>query len=216
MTTERNSALKHVMPWILLASLGALAGCQTSAPMVKSSNPLVKQEDSKYMSLVDEDYVYAAQQTINEFLLSPWADSNGQKRWVVFMDNVVNDTTLHISTSSVTNKVKRLMVQSGKFVFSAAIGAERSAAVSQYRELSKSKLFDQSDGPTGGAVKPDLVFDGAIKQQDNVAADGSEQRATYYFEFRVVDLRSGLEVFNASQPIIKSGSNRNVSWGSGG
>lgn len=189
-----------------------LVGCQTMAPMVKTNNPLINQDESKYISLVDEDYVYAAQQTINQFLLSPWANSAEQKRWVVFMDNVTNDTTLHISTSAVTDKVKRLMVQSGKFVFSAAIGSERSSAVSQYRELSQSKLFDQTDGPTGGAVKPDLVFDGSIKQQTNVAADRSEQRATYYFGFRVVDLRSGLEIFNASQPIIKSGSNRNVPW----
>jgi PBP1b-binding outer membrane lipoprotein LpoB len=182
------------------------------APVVKTNNPLINQDESKYISLVDEDYVYAAQQTINQFLLSPWANSTEQRRWVVFMDNVTNDTTLHISTSAVTDKVKRLMVQSGKFVFSAAIGSERSSAVSQYRELSQSKLFDQTDGPTGGAVKPDLVFDGSIKQQTNVAADRSEQRATYYFGFRVVDLRSGLEIFNASQPIIKSGSNRNVPW----
>lgn len=195
---------------------GLLAGCQTAAPVVKSSNPLMKQENSKYMSLVDEDYVYAAQKTIDEFLLSPWADSNGQKRLVVFMDNVTNDTTLHISTTSVTNKIKRLMVQSGKFVFSAAIGSERSAAVSQYRDLSKSKLFDQTGGPTGGAVKPDLVFDGAIKEQHNVAADQSEQRATYYFSFRAVDLRTGLEIFTSERPIIKSGSNRNVSWSNGG
>ena len=96
--------------------------------------------------------------------------------------------------------------------FTAAVGTESSATVADYRQLSRSQLFDQSTGARGQAVKPDLEMLGAIRQRTNISGDRREQQLEYEFDFRVVDLGSGIERFQAFVPIEKQGSNSNFAW----
>lgn len=192
----------------------ALGGCQSN--QIRTSNPDVdtSSDNPQFVafSLQGVDFEYAARQAADEFLQSNWFKRQSSREWIVMMGEVVNDTTFRLDTASMTSRMKRYLVNSGSFGFTAAVGTESSATVADYRQLSRSQLFDQSTGARGQAVKPDLEMLGAIRQRTNISGDRREQQLEYEFDFRVVDLGSGIERFQAFVPIEKQGSNSNFAW----
>lgn len=209
-----NRSKRHKsLPWILAAFL--LAGCQ--APQVMTSNAMANQgRDQRVgvdtLELESVDFEYAAKEAVDQFLQSPWYNNGKNRRWVVYMGEVMNDSTSGVNTRSMTDRMRQYMTRSANFVFSAAVGSEASRGVSAYRQLDRSAMFDQRSGASGLAIKPDLEMSGAIRSATRVSADRSRQALEYEFSFRVVELGSGLEIFQAFIPINKSGSNRNFAW----
>lgn len=194
-----------------------LAGCQTIP--ISSSNPHADasrtgQPGFVSFGLQSVDFEYAASQAVQEFLESPFLRSKGEnKRWVVQMGEVINDTTFRIDTASMTSRMKRAMTKSGAFIFTGATGSERTDFVADSRQLSRSKMFNQSTvARQGTVVAPDLEMAGAIRQRTLVGADQRQQQLEYEFDFRVVERDSGLEIFQAFVPIEKLGSNKNFAW----
>lgn len=191
-----------------------LAGCQSN--QIKTSNPTVDttSENPAFVAfaLQGVDFEYAARQAADEFLQSGWFRRQPDREWIVMMGEVVNDTTFRLDTASMTSRMKRYLVNSGNFGFTAAVGTESSATVADYRQLSKSKMFDQATGSRAKAVKPDLEMLGSIRQRTNISGDRREQQLEYEFDFRVVDLGTGIERFQAFVPIEKQGSNSNFAW----
>lgn len=192
-----------------------LAGCQSN--QVRTSNPDVdttsKNSQMVSFGLQGVDFEYAARKAADEFMQAGWFQRQPPDReWIVMMGEVVNDTTYRLDTASMTSRMKRYLVNSGRFGFSAAIGKEATATVADYRQLSRSELFDQSTGTHVKAIKPDLEMLGAIRQRTNISGDRRQQQLEYEFDFRVVDLGSGIERFQAFVPIEKQGSNRNFAW----
>jgi len=207
--------MKKIAFVALLAA--TLAGCQTIP--ISSSNPNAEVSRTGKPGFVafglqSVDFEYAAKQAVQEFLESPFATNKPKKgRWVVQMGEVVNDTTFRIDTASMTSRMKRSMTQSGLFIFTGATGRERTDFVADSRQLSKSKMFDQSTvARNGTVVAPDLEMSGAIRQRTLVGADQRQQQLEYEFDFRVVERDTGLEIFQAFVPIEKLGSNKNFAW----
>lgn len=199
---------------ILIGGSLLLAGCQTT---VNTSNTLANQtRDQRVgvdtMSLESIDFEFAAKEAVDQFLQSPWYNNGKNRRWVVYMGEVINDSTSDINTRRMTDRMRQYMTRSANFMFTAAVGSEASRGVSAYRQLERSSMFDQRTGASGLAVKPDLEMSGAIRSATNVSADRRRQAVEYEFSFRVVELGSGLEIFQGFVPINKAGSNRNFSW----
>ncbi|MFT0849498.1 hypothetical protein VRY85_01780 [Achromobacter sp. F4_2707] len=201
---------------VLILTSVALVGCET---MPTSSNPnaeLSRTGKPGFVSfgLQSVDFEYAAKQAVQEFLESPFALNKPKKgRWVVQMGEVINDTTYRIDTASMTSRMKRAMMQSGEFIFTGATGRERTSFVADSRQLSKSRMFDQSTvARNGTVVAPDLEMLGAIRQRTLVGMDNRQQQLEYEFDFRVVERDTGLEIFQAFVPIEKLGSNKNFAW----
>jgi len=200
---------------ILLAVLCiGLAACQTN--QVRTSNPMAEESkdhgDFVAFGLQGVDFEYAARRAVDQFLESGWFQRQPDREWVVMMGEVVNDTTFNIDTASMTSRMKQYLVRTGRFAFTAAVGQEATRTVQDYRQLEKSRLFDQSTGSKRKAVKPDLEMLGVIRQRTNVSPDRKEQQLEYEFDFRVVDLGTGLERFQAFVPIEKLGSNKSFAW----
>lgn len=207
------------MKKIVLMSVATLTlvGCET-IPVV-SSNPNAElsrtgQPGFVAFGLQSVDFEYAANLAVQEFLASPFVSQKPKKgRWVVQMGEVVNDTTYRIDTQSMTSRMKRAMTQSGEFIFTGATGQERTSFVADSRQLSRSRMFDQSTvARQGTVVAPDLEMSGAIRQRTLVSADHRQQQLEYEFDFRVVERDTGLEIFQAFVPIEKLGSNKNFAW----
>lgn len=189
----------------------AISGCQTTD--VSSTNPLlVKSGSFSTLGLATVDFEFAAKSAVDEFLQSPYAVSPDKRKKVVVMGDVLNDTTVTVSTALITNKMKVMMQRSNKFIFSAATGRESTSTVRDYRDLDRSKLYDQGTGGRGKIIKPDYEMLGVIRQATAISTDRRKQEIGYEFYFRVVDLASGLELFQALVPITKVGSNQNFTW----
>lgn len=200
---------------LLVAAISmALAGCQTP---ITSSNPnanLSRTGEPGMVSfgLQSVDFEYAAKQAVEEFLESPFLNAK-KGRWVVQMGEVINDTTYRINTASMTSRMKNSMTRTGKFIFTGATGRERTRFVGDSRQLSKSKMFDQSTVKRNGTVvAPDLEMSGAIRQRTVIGANSKQQQMEYEFDFRVVEADTGLEIFQSFIPIEKLGSNKNFAW----
>jgi PBP1b-binding outer membrane lipoprotein LpoB len=198
----------------LLASL-LLTACQTT--QVSTSNTLANQtRDQRVgvdtMQLESIDFEYAARKAVDQFLESPWYNNGKNRRWVIYMGEVINDSTSDVNTRSMTDRMRQYMTRSANFAFTAAVGSEASRGVAAYRQLERSGMFDQRTGASGLAVKPDLEMSGAIRSATRVSNDRRRQAQEYEFSFRVVELGSGLEIFQAFIPINKAGTNRNFAW----
>jgi Collagen-binding surface adhesin SpaP (antigen I/II family) len=199
-----------------LVSAALLAGCQTIP--VTSSNPAANQSRTGEPGLVSfglqsVDFEYAASKAVQEFLESPFSKKPGGGRWVVQMGEVVNDTTFHIDTASMTSRMKIAMTRTGQFIFTGATGRDRTDFVADARQLSKSRMFDQKTvARNGTVVAADLEMLGAIRQRTVVGADQRQQQLEYEFDFRVVERDTGLEIFQSFIPIEKLGSNKSFAW----
>ena len=194
-----------------------LTACGVSS-QVKSSNPLSSSSKEvvtgfSSFGIVDADIHYAVRETVNTFVSSPNSIKPGGGRWVVQYEEITNDTVIDLNTKILTNKIRNELTNSGRFLFTAATGTERTNTISEARDLQDSELFDQSTTASNGTVvAPDLSIFGAVRQQLSVSQDAQQQQSAYYFQFSVVDIASGLIIFSADTPITKEGSNQNYSW----
>lgn len=206
--------MKRLALVVLVAT--SLAGCQTIP--IASSNPNANLSRTGNPALVSfglqsTDFEYAANAAVQEFLESAFSRKPGGGRWVVQMGEVVNDTTFRINTASMTSRMKVAMTKTGQFIFTGATGTQRTNFVSDSRQLSKSRMFDQKTvARQGTVVAPDLEMLGAIRQRTIVGANQKQQQLEYEFDFRVVERDTGLEIFQSFIPIEKLGSNKSFAW----
>lgn len=191
----------------------AVSGC---ASMDVVSSISGKSDDPTAMDtfgLTTEDFNYAANQAVEEFLASPASNRADGRRWRASLGEVVNDTTFKIDTQSMTSRMRNKLINSGKFSFSGFTGQDRTSFVSDSRQLSKSSMVDQRTVAKSGTVQaPDLEISGAIRQRTNVSGDGSRQRLEYEFDFRAVDATTGQIAFTTLVDIKKLGSNKKFAW----
>lgn len=191
----------------------ALTGCET---MVTSSNPNAARSDAaggmQSLQLQSVDWEYAAKKAVDEFLASKFSSKPGGGRYVVAMGDVVNDTTLDIRTQSLTSQMKGLMTRTGSFIFTGAVGSERTNFVRDSRQLNQSAMFDRrTTAKNNTVIAPDLEMSGAIRQR-TVTGNNNRQALEYEFDFRVVEVHSGLEIFQSFVKIDKTGSNQKFAW----
>jgi hypothetical protein len=134
--------LKKVFAVSALAML--LSGCETMAPITSTNPNAVRASGGmQSMQLQSVDWEYAAKKAVDEFLASKFSSKPGGGRYVVAMGDVINDTTLDIRTQSLTSQMKGLMTRTGSFIFTGAVGSERTNTVRDSRQLSQSAMFDQ-------------------------------------------------------------------------
>lgn len=193
-----------------------LAGCETT--QVSSSNPNANRNTTgggaiQTLALTTVDFEFAAKKSVDKFLKSKRAQKPNGESWVTAMGEVVNDTSMRISTQSITDRMKEYMNDSGSFIFTGTFGTEKTAFARDSRQLNQSAMVDQRTVARNGTViAPDFQMSGAIRQRTVVGADRKQQQIEYEFSFRVIDAKSGLEVFQTLTPIDKLGSNANFSW----
>jgi len=208
--------MKNIQLFALsLASLVLLSACASNR--VESSNPLSTNSKAvrgfESLGLTSEDFDFAVQTAVQQFLDEPLSQNPEGNRWVVDISDVINDTPLNFDTSAVTSQLKRQLRRSGKFIFTAATGQEVAASIRNQRELNQSELFDQSTTASQGTViAPDLTIIGAIRSRNVRSPDGRQQSLNYAFDFSVVDIDTGLIIFETYVSIDKTGSNRNFAW----
>ncbi|ABK45285.1 conserved hypothetical protein [Magnetococcus marinus MC-1] len=201
---------------IFLATGALLAGCVSNA--VVSTNPNSPSatgnlDGYESFSITSIDLGYAANKAVQQFLEAPESIKPGGGRYVIVVDQVVNDTLNNFDIRRLTAQIKRKLRQSNRFRFSNALGADQTRAVLDERKLQDSKLFDQSTVAQDGTLAaPDLYLTGKIVVATTRSADGDRQQLNYAFMLEVVDKVRGYVLFDSYVEIDKTGSNKNFAW----
>jgi len=194
-----------------------LVGCMGNSNII-STNPLsASATDNKNgyesFSITSTDIGYAANEAVQQFLEAPESLKPGGGRYLIALDQVVNDTLNNFDTRRLTAQIKRKLRRSNRFRFTNAIGADQTQAIIDERQLQESRLFDQSTVAQNGTLAaPDLYLTGLVVVDKTVSGTGKKQQLNYAFMLEVVDKRRGFVLFDSYIEIDKTGSNKNFAW----
>lgn len=201
----------HTRGLLLLTLLALLlAGCAQRTVIVDRETD----DADPTLALEYRDFEFAAMEAVDSLLKSGAVDHPEDKRYVMAVSRVTNDTMQRIDTDQLIRKVRIALLQSGKVVTTSAISGEGSqdALIEEVRRQRDSEEF-RSDTKVekGTLISPDFGLTGKIMQR-NINRDRKTQQVEYYFQLVLTDLRDGLAVWEHETPIIKRGSNRSVAW----
>lgn len=187
-------------------------GCSTKTKYIE----LDESKEYTTTGLDYHDIANAAEQSVKSLLSSGYAKRlNSSEPKVLAISDVMNDTMQIIDTEQLTRKITRDLRNSGKFILTLALsgsGASRDSMIDTSRGIRDDAEFNQyTTIEQGELIAPELSLSGKIVQK-NTRVSTSEQRIDYYFLLTLVDLKSGLVLWDDEVNIIKLGSNKSVAW----
>ncbi|WDE96739.1 penicillin-binding protein activator LpoB [Lentisphaera profundi] len=191
-----------ILVGVLLASCG---------PKTKDVNMNDDRSDA-VMALDHRDFTKAADTMIKSLLNSKAFDKADGSRFVVALSTVKNDTMQRIDTSQLTAKIRRDLLNSGKFVMTTAVGTQQDNMNTEARKLRQSAEFNQATvQEQGQLVAPDLSLAGKIFQR-NIKLDNGDQQVEYYFTLMMTELKTGLALWEDEVTMGKRGSGKSATW----
>lgn len=137
-----------------------------------------------------------------------------EKKQVLAISDVVNDTMQQVDVKGLTSKVARAMRNSGKFQLTNAIsgsGGSTDKMIYKSRDLRENDEFDQyTTAEKGTLIAPNLSLSGVIVQKNTRV--GKKQRVDYSFTLTLTNLKTGMVEWDENTHIIKVAPNSKVSW----
>lgn len=204
--------LKSIIASITLVTV--LSGCVTTGggvQMVDTRND----RGEAVVGLDYRDFEAAASEALQDMFARGALTHPRGGRYVVMISRVTNDTMQHIDTDQLIRRIRIAMNNSGRAVFTTAVGAggaEDSANFAVREGLRGNREFDQSRVQREGTLQaPDLSLSGKILQK-NVRMQNNRQQIEYYFMLTLTDLSSGLAIWEDEYRIIKRTGARNTPW----
>lgn len=188
--------------WLLLA------GCEQPTKNVD----VINDQGGAVMGLDYRDFDRSASQLIQSLLGSGRLKKADGSRYVIATGRILNDTAQRIDTDQLMVKIEREITNSGLGVFTAAVGPGSDKTLLESRELRESDEFDT--GTTAAKrtlIAPELTIAGKILQRQ-VTVNRSTQRAEYYFQLKLSEVKTGLTFWQEEVPIVKEGSSKSVPW----
>ena len=158
------------------------------------------------------DFEKAASDATQSLLSSGALNRPGGGRYVVAIDQVINDTTQRIDTDLLVKKIRIAMLNSGKAVVTSAIqvGGAESTLSHSVRELRDNDEINQNTiAKKGAMIAPDMGLSGKIIQRNAKTYKG-DQLVEYYFQLTLTELASGLAFWEDEIVVGKLGSNKTV------
>lgn len=177
------------------------------------------------MGVDREDYLKAADEVIQSLMDSAALKrivayekritNNEFARLVVMIGKFKNDTTQKVDIDRLIKKVRIALINSGDFAITAAVGgggAEDDAIEGLREELKGKKAFKQSTiAKDNNVIAPKYNLMGKIAGGSTKRNDGDTQM-DYVFQLSLVDLNSGVTVWEGESYIGKKGDGSTVSW----
>ncbi len=166
------------------------------------------------MGLDQRDFDRAASKLVQSMIGTGAVTKPSGGRYVLTITRVTNDTMQRIDTDQLVKPIRVALLNSGKVVVTTALnynGAEDPMA-QKTRELRGSAEVSQANvAGRGQLVAPELSLIGKLMQHNTRLSDGS-QRVDYQFDLALTDLKSGLALWEGTEPLSKNGSGETVSW----
>lgn len=206
--------INKLIKLLVTIALGSfvLTGCSKQPQLMGDAGQNVSTTAPMTMGIDRQDFEKAAMDMVDSMLKSGSLNKPDGSRYVVMMSNIVNDTTQRIDTRMLTNKIKRAMRNSGKAIFTNAVGTERDDTTIATRQLRGNDEFDQSTvAGKGTLLSAELGLAGRIMQRSAKTTDG-DQLVEYYFQMELTNAKNGLVYWDDESVVGKLGSNDTVTW----
>lgn len=180
------------------------AGCAT-APETRTVD--AKGPESLNTSTINpQDWANAADQMVQSLLSSNALAKSPQQPAVLAVDRVINNTTLNIDTDLLIKKIRVALTQTGKVAVTNTMGlGERAVVASEAAELE-----EMTTGKKAKLKAPNFTLYGKLIQQTD-RSKGVTQN-TYTFQMSLVDVKSGLTVWEDEREIAKQTKRPGMGW----
>jgi uncharacterized protein (TIGR02722 family) len=190
---------------VLLTSAWILAGCQTTdTRTIDSKGP----ESLNTSAINPQDWANAADQLVQSLLSSGALATSPRQPAILAIDRVINNTSLSIDTDLLIKKIRVALTQSGKVALINTMGLGERAVVAAEAEQMEEML--SPTGKRAAQAFPDYTLYAKLIQQTD-RANGTTQN-TYTFQMSLVDVRSGLTVWEEEKEIAKQTKRAAVGW----
>ncbi len=192
----------------LLAALAAaglfIAGCE-SVPETRTIDAQGK-EALNTSSINSQDWANAADQLVQSLLSSNALERAPAQPAILAIDRVINNTTLSIDTDLLIKKMRVALSQTGKVAVTNTMGlGERAVVASEAAELE-----EMTTGKKAKITAPNFTLYGKLIQQTD--RQGGKTQNTYAFQMSLVDVKSGLTVWEDERTIAKMTQRPSVGW----
>ncbi|QYM79501.1 penicillin-binding protein activator LpoB [Horticoccus luteus] len=186
------------------ASVLFFAGCATAPETrtIDSKGP----EALNTASINSQDWASAADQLVQSLLTSNALDRVRTQPAVLAVDRIINNTTLSVDTDLLIKKIRVALTQTGKVAVTNTMGlGERAVVASEAAEME-----EMTTGKKQKLKAPDFTLYGKLIQQTDRAKSVTQN--TYTFQMSLVDVKSGLTVWEEEREIAKQTKRSSVGW----
>lgn len=185
------------------ASALFLTGCETTdTRTIDSKGP----ESLNTSSINPQDWANAADQLVQSLLSSNALEKAPAQPAIMAVDRVINNTTLNIDTDLLIKKIRVALTQSGKVAVTNTMGlGERAVVASEAAELE-----EMTTGKKAKLQAPHYTLYGKLIQQTD-RSKGITQN-TYTFQMSLVQVSTGLTVWEEEREIAKQTKRATVGW----
>ncbi|WP_027327233.1 penicillin-binding protein activator LpoB [Helicobacter pametensis] len=161
------------------------------------------------------DLARASSLSVDSLLQSAFVKRLGDEVQVLVISDFINDTMQKIDMNQIARRVARSLRESGKFALSVAMsgsGEREDVMIQRSHQARGNQDYRQSTTiAQGNLIAPSYSLSGKVVQR-NSSVEG-KQRVDYYFLLSLVDLKSGLVVWDHEVNISKiAPSSRSSSW----
>lgn len=188
---------------LLSASL-LLTGCVTTSETrtVDAKGP----ESLNTSSINPQDWANAADQLTGSLISSGALERAPRQPAVLAIDRVINNTQLMVDTDLLIKKIRVALTQTGKVAISSTMGlGERAVVASEAAELE-----EMETGKKQKNVRPDYTLLAKLIQQTDTANRVTQN--TYAFQMSLVEVKTGLTVWEEERQIAKQTKRPTVGW----
>ena len=189
------------------AALGAtlvLTGCTTTAETrtVDARGP----DLINTSSINPQDWSNAADQLTGSLITSGALERAPKQPAVLAVDRVINNTQLMIDTDMLIKKIRVALTQTGKVAITNTLGlGERAVVASEAAELE-----EMQSGKKQKTIVPDYTLYAKLIQQTDRANRVTQN--TYAFQMSLVQVKTGLTVWEEERQIAKQTKRPGVGW----
>ncbi|MFA6962102.1 MAG: penicillin-binding protein activator LpoB [Opitutaceae bacterium] len=202
MTTLR---FKTVLLTGVLAPVALVfSGCQTTndVRVVDSKGP----QALVTSGINSQDWANAADQLVGSLISSGALDKAPSQPAVMAVDRILNNTQLNIDTDLLIKKIRVALTQTGKVAISNTMGLGEHAVVAS----EASEMDEMMTGKKAKVITPYFTLYAKLIQQRD-AINGVTQN-TYTFQMSLVNVKTGLTVWEEEREIAKQSKKSTVGW----
>jgi len=194
-----------------LAFAVLVAGCTTPTTRVDLRN-----DSGPQVAGIDyRDVQDASRDMLQSLYKSGRLDRGDGGMYVMTVGKVKNDTMQRFDTDILTSHITEELMNSGKVMVTSAMAASadnRDEMIDAARSVRNDPEFNQGTVPQlGQKVAPTHSIYGKIIQQVLPTDDGDKQ-IEFYFQLRIVDVKTGLQWWQNQTEIIKITDSTTPAW----
>lgn len=188
---------------VVSASL-LFTGCTTTQETrtVDAKGP----ESLNTSSINPQDWANAADQLVASLITSGALERAPKQPAVLAVDRVINNTQLMVDTDLLIKKIRVALTQTGKVAITNTLGlGERAVVASEAAELE-----EMQSGKKQKTIVPDYTLYAKLIQQTDRANRVTQN--TYAFQMSLVQVKTGLTVWEEERQIAKQSKRPGVGW----